>query len=126
MKRKEYLEKISPKIAKDIEKFWFRSRSRDLCKFLEGFAFAFGDFDLGKGTSPWGRHQQEKTFSGGHCPNKGGGVYPCPDFWAPFFCQVTVLKMAIFYSNFTVIVCFLSHFCHNYHQNYQNYHHNYH
>ena len=52
MKRKEYLEKISPKIAKDIEKFWFRSRSRDLCKFLEGFAFAFGDFDLGKGTSP--------------------------------------------------------------------------
>ena len=50
MKRKEYLEKISPKIAKDIEKSWFRSRSRDLCKFLEGFAF--GDFYLGKGTSP--------------------------------------------------------------------------
>ena len=36
-----------------------------------------------------------------------GGVYPCPDFLAPFFYQVTVLKMAIFYSNFTVIVCFL-------------------
>ena len=48
----EYLKKISPKIAKDIEKSWFRSRSRDLCKFLEGFAFAFGDFYLGKGTSP--------------------------------------------------------------------------
>ena len=28
-------------------------------------------------------------------------------FWPPFFYQVTVLKMAIFYSNFTVIVCFL-------------------
>ena len=38
---------------------------------------------------------------------RGGGVYPCPDFLAPFFYQVTVLKMAIFYSNFTVIVCFL-------------------
>ena len=31
----------------------------------------------------------------------------CPDFLAPFLCQVTVLKMAIFYSNCTVIVCFL-------------------
>ena len=31
-----------------------------------------------------------------------------PGFFGPlFFCQVTVLKMAIFYSNFTVIVCFL-------------------
>ena len=30
-----------------------------------------------------------------------------PGFFGPLFCQVTVLKMAIFYSNFTVIVCFL-------------------
>ena len=36
-----------------------------------------------------------------------GGGYPRPGFLAPFFYQVTVLKMAIFYSNFTVIVCFL-------------------
>ena len=55
-----------------------------------------------------------------------GGGYPCPDFLAPFFCKGTVLKMAIFYSNFTVIVCFFSHFCHNHHQNYQHSHHNYH
>ena len=30
------------------------------------------------------RDQQEKNFSFGHCPNYGGGVYPCPDFWPPF------------------------------------------
>ena len=30
-----------------------------------------------------------------------------PGFFGPLFCQVAVLKMAIFYSNFTVIVCFL-------------------
>ena len=30
-----------------------------------------------------------------------------PEFLGPLFCQVTVLKMAFFYSNFTVIVCFL-------------------
>ena len=40
-------------------------------------------------------------------PEWGGGVYPCPDFWPPFFYQLVVLKMAIFHSNFTVIVCFL-------------------
>ena len=39
------------------------------------------DDDLGKG-----RPQLKKRFSFGHCPNKGGeGVYPCPDFLAPFF-----------------------------------------
>ena len=46
-------------------------------------------------------------FSFGHCPNEGGGL-PMPGFFGPpFFCQVTALKMAIFYSNFTLIVCFL-------------------
>ena len=38
----------------------------------------------------------KKTFSFGHCPNKGGGVYPCPNFLAPFFYQVIVLKIAFF------------------------------
>ena len=61
-----------------------------------------------------------------HCPNKGGGGIPMPGFFGPFFYKVIVLKIAFFYSNFTVIVCFFSHFCHNHHQNYQNYHHNYH
>ena len=27
----------------------------------------------------------KKTFQFGHCPNLGGGVYPCPNFFAPFF-----------------------------------------
>ena len=50
--------------------------------------------------------EEKKRFLSGIARMRGG-VYPCPDFLAPFFCQVTVLKMAIFYSNFTVIVCFL-------------------
>ena len=49
---------------------------------------------------------EKKRFLSGIARMRGG-VYPCPDFLAPFFYQVTVLKMAIFYSNFTVIVCFL-------------------
>ena len=51
--------------------------------------------------------RRKKRFLSGIARMRGGGVYPCPDFLAPFFYQVTVLKMAIFYSNFTVIVCFL-------------------
>ena len=56
-----------------------------------------------------GRHQWKKRFLSGIARMRGGGLpkYPCPDFLAPFFSQVTVLKLAIFYSNFTVIVCFL-------------------
>ena len=42
------MEKISPKIVKDIEKSQFQSRSRDICQFLEGFNFGFGEFGLGK------------------------------------------------------------------------------
>ena len=62
------MEKISPKIVKDIEKSRFRPRSRDLCQFLEenlvsekslGFgsenlvleksiSFGFSEFGLGK------------------------------------------------------------------------------
>ena len=38
------MEKITPKICKDIEK----SRSRDFCQFLEGFGIGFGEFGLGK------------------------------------------------------------------------------
>ena len=45
---------------------------------------------------------EKKRFLLGIARMRGGGVYPCPDLLAPFFCQVTVLKMAIFYSNFTV------------------------
>ena len=42
------MEKISPKIVKDIEKSRFLSRSRDICQFFEGFNFGFGEFGLGK------------------------------------------------------------------------------
>ena len=28
--------------------------------------------------------KEKKTFSFGHCPNGGGGVYPCPNFLALF------------------------------------------
>ena len=27
---------------------------------------------------------EKKTFSFGHCPNEGGGAYPCPNFLALF------------------------------------------
>ena len=39
----KYLEKISPKIVKDIEKsrFRFRSRSQYFCQFLEGFGLVW-------------------------------------------------------------------------------------
>ena len=67
----------------------------------------------------------KKRFLSGIARIRGGGL-PMPGFFGPFFYQVIDLKIAFFYSNFTVIVCFFSHFCHNYHQNYHNYHHNYH
>ena len=42
------MEKISPKIVKDIQK----SRFRDFCQFLEGFSF--GEFGLGKKSLSFG------------------------------------------------------------------------
>ena len=50
--------------------------------------------------------RRKKRFLSGIARIMEEGVYPCPDFLVPFF-QVIVLKMAIFYSNFKVIVCFL-------------------
>ena len=38
---------------------------------------------------------------------RGGGGLPMPGFFGPIFYQVIVPKMAICYSNFTVIACFL-------------------
>ena len=49
------MEKITPKICKDIEKSWFRSRSRDFCQFLEGFGIGFGKFGLRKKSRFWFR-----------------------------------------------------------------------
>ena len=42
----KYLEKISLKIVKDIEKSRFRSLSRDFCQFLEDFGFGSGELVL--------------------------------------------------------------------------------
>ena len=56
---------------------------------------------------PKGRHPKKKNVFFRALPEWRGGGLPMPEFLAPFFYQVTVLKMAIFYSNFTVIVCFL-------------------
>ena len=42
------MERIFPKIVKDIEKTRFWSRSQDFCQFLEGFGIGFGEFGLGK------------------------------------------------------------------------------
>ena len=50
----KYLEKISPKIVKDVEKSQlFRSPSRDFCQFLERFDFHFGKFVFGKKSRIW-------------------------------------------------------------------------
>ena len=69
---------------------------------------------------------RKTSFTFGHFPNYGeGGSTHARIYWS-FFYQVIVPKMAICYSNFTVIACFLVNFCHNHHQNYHNYHHNYH
>ena len=47
------MEKISPKIVKDIEKSWFWSRSQDFCQFLEGFGFGLEEYSLGKKSWFW-------------------------------------------------------------------------
>ena len=41
---------------------------------------------------------RKKCFLSGIAQMRGRGGLPMPGFLAPFFCQVTVLKMAIFYS----------------------------
>ena len=58
----KYLEKIFPKIVKDIEK----SRSPDSCQFLDGFGIGFGKFGLGgKKSQFWFRKiRSQKTSIG--------------------------------------------------------------
>ena len=48
---------------------------------------------------------RKKRFLSGIAGIRGGGLH-MPGFFGPFFYQVLVLKIAFFYSNFTVIVCF--------------------
>ena len=46
----------------------------------------------------------KKTFSFGHCPNKGGGVYPCPNFFALFQeVHFWSLKRVYFFKNANVL-----------------------
>ena len=51
----KYLERISPKIVKDIVKSRFRSWPRDFCQFLEGFDIGLGRLGLGKKYRFWFR-----------------------------------------------------------------------
>ena len=51
-----------------------------------------------------GRHQLKKTFSFGHCPNDGGGVYPCPNFLALFLeVHFWSIKRVYFFKNANVL-----------------------
>ena len=53
---------------------------------------------LGKGSI------EKKTFSFGHCPNKGGGVYPCPIFLALFLeVHFWSIKRVYFFKNANVL-----------------------
>ena len=54
---------------------------------------------LGKGSI------EKKTFSFGHCPNKGGGgVYPCPNFLALFLeVHFWSIKRVYFFKNANVL-----------------------
>ena len=53
---------------------------------------------LGKGSTG------KKTFSFGHCPNDGGGVYPCPNFLALFLkVHFWSIKRVYFFKNANVL-----------------------
>ena len=53
---------------------------------------------LGKGST------EKKTFSFGHCPNDGGGVYPCPNFLALFLeVHFWSIKRVYFFKNANVL-----------------------
>ena len=46
----------------------------------------------------------KKTFSFGHCPNDGGGVYPCPNFLALFLeVHFWSIKRVYFFKNANVL-----------------------
>ena len=47
---------------------------------------------------------RKNTFSFGHCPNEGGGVYPCPNFLALFQeVHFWSIKRAYFFKNANVL-----------------------
>ena len=47
---------------------------------------------------------EKKTFSFGHCPNEGGGVYPCPNFLALFQeVHFWSIKRVYFFKNANVL-----------------------
>ena len=46
----------------------------------------------------------KKPFSFGHCPNNGGGVYPCPNFLALFLeVHFWSIKRVSFFKNANVL-----------------------
>ena len=48
----------------------------------------------------------KNTLQFGHCPNLGGWVYPCPNFFDTFFDQLIVPKKVIFYPKLSIFVGF--------------------
>ena len=47
---------------------------------------------------------RKKTFSFGHCPNEGWGVYPCLNFLAPFLeVHFWSIKRVYFFKNANVL-----------------------
>ena len=52
---------------------------------------------------------RKKTFSFGHCPNEGGGVYPCPNFLALFQeVHFWSIKRVYFFKNSNVLKFYLN------------------
>ena len=51
-----------------------------------------------------GKTSMKKTFSFGHGPNEGGGVYPCPNFLALFLkVHFWSIKRVYFFKNANVL-----------------------
>ena len=54
----------------------------------------------------FGKTSKLKNVSIRALPESGVGVYPCPNFWTPFFDQLIVPKKVIFYPKLTIFVGF--------------------
>ena len=51
-----------------------------------------------------GRPQRKKTFTFGHCPNKGGGGLPMPEFFGPLLRSAFLVnKRVYFFKNANVL-----------------------
>ena len=72
-----------------------------------------------------GRYHFKKHIFFWALPEKGGRVYPCPNFW-PFFHKVIGPEISLSLLKSHNICVFLCNFYHKFHQYYHHHHHNYH